>query len=368
MFKYRLYKVRRSPFWRVGIGRKVRESTKTTDKEAAHLYAQALAERLWRIEQLGDRSALPFGATAEKWLTDSASDKTTDRVLVDWLRAVPKIGDESLSAVAHPAVWDQLRECGKAAGWSLGSIDRMMTTVSAVLNFAAARGDLPNKVTLPKYNPKLKEPPFLTASQFARLYAELPAHAKPWARFAVLTLLRMRAMFGLTWARVDLARRVAWIPGDEQKNGKPFTFALAPAAVDLLKEVRAAQAAEYAAHVERCRRRYNRPPQGPPEHVFTYRLKPVDDANGAAFQAACVRAGVPWCTWHTLRHTGASWATQNGVSLDQRMRLGGWTDARMALRYSHLEDSHVAAAAGVVAQQLHTALIVKSPRRAKKRA
>lgn len=378
MFKYRLYKVRRSPYWRVGIGRKVRESTKTTDKEAAHVYAQALAERLWRIEQLGDRSALPFGGTAEKWLNDTASEKSTDRVLVDWLLAVPAIGPEALSAVAHPAVWDKLREHGKAAGWGLSSIDRMMTTVSAVLNFAQRRGDLTHKSTLPKYNPKLKEPRFLTEAQFARLLPELPAHTQLWAQFAVLTLLRMRAMLGLTWARVDFRRRVAWIPGGMQKNGDPFTFPLSGAALAVLKEVRAAQAAEYAAYVHRFNTRYRHSPSHPhhgkpllppPEYVFTYKLKRVDDANTAAFQAACVRAGVPWCTWHIMgRHTGASWGAQNGVTLEQRMKQGGWEDMRMALRYSHLEDSHIAAAAEVVAQRLHTSVIVKSRSRAKKRA
>lgn len=376
MFKYRLYKVPRSPIWRVGIGRKVRESTKTEDKAAAEVYAQALAERLWRIQQLGDRSAIPFRQTAEKWLNDTASDKTTDRVIIAWL--LPKIGDESLSAVADSVVWDQLREDGKEAGWELSSIDRMMTTVSAVLNFAQRRGDLTHKSTLPKYNPKLKEPRFLTEAQFARLLPELPAHTQLWAQFAVLTLLRMRAMLGLTWARVDFRRRVAWIPGDEQKNGDPFTFPLSGAAVQLLRHVKALQDAEYAAYVDRLQARYQRSPSHPhhgkplpppPEHVFTYKLKPVDDANTRFFKAACRRAGVPWCTWHILgRHTGASWGAQNGVMLEQRMKQGGWEDMRMALRYSHLEDSHIAAAAEVVAQRLHTSVIVKPARGAKKRA
>jgi integrase len=382
MYKFRLYQVSNSPIWRVGIGRKVRESTHTCDKDQAREYAKALAERLWQIEKLGNRAAVPFGETAERWLIDTASPKTADRERLDWLlgRAdcnqvddsgakVPNLTHESLSAVADPRVWDQLRAHGRAMGWTLSTIDRTLTTVSSVLNFAHRRGDLAHKVSLPKYNPKLKEPPFLTEDQFRRLYAELPDHTQLWARFAVATLLRMRAMLGLTWARVDLKRRVAWIPADEEKNEETFKFPLSVAAVAVLREVRAAQAAEYAAYVERCRTRYHRVPNPPPEHVFTYRLKPVDDANGAAFKAACRRAGVPWCTWHILgRHTGASWGAQNGVTLEERMKVGGWKDMRMALRYSHLEDSQAHAAAAVVAQKLHTALIVKSPRREKKRA
>lgn len=393
MYAFRLYKKRRSsPIWWVGIGRKVRESTRTGDKAEARAYGEALAARLWQIEQLGNRAAVSFGETAERWLNDSASEKATDRVTLDWLlgRAqcnqvdaksgarVPNLTDEPLSAVADPAVWDTLRAHGRALGWTLSSIDRALTTVSAVLNFAHRRGALPHKVSVPKYNPKLKEPPYLTEDQFRRLYAELPEHTQRWARFAVATLLRMRAMLGLTWARVDLKRRVAWIPADEQKSEETFTFPLSSAAIDVLTEIRTAQAAEYAAYVERFHGRYRRavshPHHGralrpPPEHVFTYRLKPVDDANGAAFKAACDRAGVPWCTWHILgRHTGASWGAQNGVTLEERMKVGGWADMRMAMRYSHLEDSHAHGAARVVAQRLHQALIVKSRRREKKRA
>lgn len=381
MFKYRLYKVSGSPNWRVGIGRKVRESTKTADREAAKLFAETLAERLWREHKLGDRSAISFSVTAEAWLNDDAAEKTKDRELIEWLcgrahsnrtddagNKVPNLTDESISSVASPLVWDQLRAHGRAMGWALSSIDRMMTTVSAVLNFAHKRGDLTEKVSLPKYNEPLAEPEFLTEPQFARLQLELPAHLQRWSKFAVLSLLRMRAMLGMTWARVDLKRGVAWVPLDEQKNGKTFKFPLSRGAVEVLKEIRAAQAAEYAEYVERCERRYRRAPAPPPEYVFTYRLKPVDDANGAAFKQACVRAGVPWCNWHTFRHTGASWGAQNGVSLEQRMVVGGWTDLRMAMRYTHLEDSHAHAAADVVSQRLHSALIVKTKTGSKKRA
>jgi integrase len=391
MYKYRLYQRPPSALWWVGIGRKIRKPTQTTDKAAAVLYAQALAEQLYQVEKLGQRDSLPFGDTAEKWLIDSARQKTADRHIVDWLlgRAksnlldedgdpVPNLTTEPLSAVATTQVWDALRAHGKALGWTLASIDRMMTTVSAVLNFARKRGDMGKdapRITLPKYRPKLREPRFLTPAQFARLCEELPPHAVPWAQFAVLTLLRMRAMLGLTWDRVDLGRRVAWIPMDEQKGGQTFQFPLSTAAVALLEAVRAAQAAEYAAYRARHAARYARAPSHPshaggvlpyPAHVFTYQLKPVGDANGAAFKAAARRAEVPWCTWHMLRHTGASWGAQGGVTLDQRMRQGDWKDPRMALRYSHLEASHVAAAAEVVAQMWHSPVIVKSPSTPKK--
>lgn len=94
---------------------------------------------------------------------------------------------------------------------------------------------------------------------------------------------------------------------------KTFTFPLSSASIEVLNEIRAAQEQEYASYVEGCRRK-GKPARAYPEHVCTYRLKPIDDLNGKAFADACARAGVPWCTWHILtRHTGASWGAQNGA-------------------------------------------------------
>jgi integrase len=57
-------------------------------------------------------------------------------------------------------------------------------------------------------------------------------------------------------------------------------------------------------------------------HVFQYtppgkeEAQPIDDFNTAAFQKACVRAELDERTnWHSLRHTWATWAVQEGVTL-----------------------------------------------------
>jgi integrase len=361
MFKYRLYQREQGGTWHVAIGRKTRKSTETTDKEQARVFAETLAERLWKQHKLGDRSAVSFAATAESWLNADAKEKRTDRIFLEWL--LPKIGNESLSDVAHPDALEELRRDGKAEGWCNNTIDRMMTTVGSVLNFPASRqkgrdphAPPPARVSVPKYNEKLDEPQALTPEQYGRLMEEVPAHTNRFARLGTTTLLRMRSMLKLKWARVDFERRVAWIPGKEMKQEKTFTFPLSDAAIDVLKEIRTAQEQEYASYVEGCARK-RKTPRPYPEHVCTYRLQPIDDLNGAAFKAACARAGVPWCTWHILtRHTGASWGAQNGVTLEERMKLGGWRDQRSAQRYSHLEDSQVHRAADRVAQMLHKAL------------
>lgn len=303
-----------------------------------------------------------------RWLRANAKEKETDRQFLKWL--LPKIGHESLSSVAHEDALDQLRMDAEAEGkWGHSAIDRMMTTVSSVLNFPHKRkglreGEDTGKVTVlprisvPKYGEKLREPRYLSEAQYARLWAELPAHQQLYQRLGTATLLRMRSMTKLEWSRIDLKRRTAWIPGEQMKQEKTFNFELSDEACAILREIRAYQKDEYEAHVRSCERK-EKPVTlvYPPQYVCTYRGRRIDDLTTEAFKAAARRAGVPWATTHIMsRHTGASWGAQDGVSLEERMLLGGWKDERSARRYSHLERSQVRRAAGVVGRRLHTAV------------
>jgi integrase len=65
------------------------------------------------------------------------------------------------------------------------------------------------------------------------------------------------------------------------------------------------------------------------------------------------RAGLSGVRWHDLRHTGASWAVQSGVTLPELMVLGDWKSYRMVLRYAFLAPSNAVEAAKKVAQMAH---------------
>jgi integrase len=98
------------------------------------------------------------------------------------------------------------------------------------------------------------------------------------------------------------------------------------------------------------------------------RLIPADRVFGQenfyteAFKKAARRAGPEGLRWHDLRHTGASWAVQRGVTLPELMVLGGWKSYRKVLRYAHLSPSNAAAAAQTVGTQVAQSL--KAKRRA----
>lgn len=328
-----LYRRAGSPHWWVRIGRKTRRSTGTADRADAEEFERVLSERLWRREKLGDRSAISWNEAADRWIKDSAKPRKRDRELLAWL--APRIGEYPLSDVADPDTLEELRQDGLAEGWKHSTVDRLMGTVSAVLNACKGWRYLENVPPIPMYRPAGKEPRWLTQAEFAALLPELPLHLRLAARFAVVSLLRMRAMLKLTWDRIDLENHRAWIPSAHQKAARTFGLPLSSESVKILKELRKLN------------------PEG--AHVFQWNERPIDDCNTKAFQEALERAGIEGANWHTLRHTGASWAVQNGVTLPELMALGDWKDYRSVLRYAHLAPSHAASAAEKVAQWAHTA-------------
>lgn len=324
-----LYKRPDSPHWWVRIGRETRESTGTEDRAEAGEYEEVLRERLWRQRKLGDRGAVPWAEASERWLKDSAKKKKRDREFLEWLE--PLIGPDSVSAVAEPDSLEEIRKDGIAEGWSHSTVDRMMGTVSAVLNACVGWNYLTHAPVIPMYRPGLDEPRWLTPAEMESLCGKLPMHLILAARFAVATLLRMRAMLQLTWDRVSLEDGRAWIPRAHQKANRTFGVALSSEAIRVLRAIR-----------------WLSPPSSP--YIFTWRGERIDDCNTAAFQKALELAGIEGANWHTLRHTGASWAVQSGVSLAEVMMLGDWKDYRSVLRYAHLAPSQATNAAEKLAE------------------
>lgn len=322
-----LYRPKDSRNWWVRIsiaGRKTRRSTRTGDREQAEEFEQRERERLWRQHQLKDRSAVLFREATKRWLEETTKrSRSMDEMIIEWFDA--QIGDEPLSAIDIDAI-EELRKLLADEGQSRGTVDRYMALLRAVLKKSVdVWRYLEHAPKVPMYNVPAPAPRWLTQEQFAKLAKELPPHLAVCAKFAVHTGLRMRSQLALTWDRVDLRRRRLWIPGEQMKAGRAHGLPLSKFAVKILREAKTLS------------------PNG--ERVFQYDGRPIADCNTAAFKKAVVRAKVGPLRWHDLRHTFASWAVQNGVTLQELMQLGGWSSYSMVLRYSHLAPDHLAEAA-----------------------
>lgn len=320
-----LYRHPESRKWWVRIsvaGVKTRRSTGTEDRREAEEFEQRERARLWRLHKLGDRAALRWKEAAARYLTESARGRRRDREIVAALAS--DLDDEPVSAIDTDAI-EELRKDLLEEGLARSTVDRFMRTVRAVLRSCVRWRVLEVAPVVPMFNVKAPAPRWLTRAEFTRLRKQLPPHLAIAAEFAVHTGLRMRSQSRLTWDRVDLRARRAWVPGGQMKAGKAHGFPLSRVAVKALHQARALN------------------PHG--ERVFQFEGRPIDNFNTQAFKKAAARAELGALRWHDLRHTFAAWALQGGVTLQELMQLGGWASYASVLVYAHLAPDHLAAAA-----------------------
>lgn len=319
-----LYKRDDSPYWWVKIpvsGRKpIQRSAKTVDKKQAKQYEQKLRADLWQQAQLGIKPRHSWKEAVVKYLEEAThkSAQDTDKFHLTWLR--PHLDRVMLDEI-NRAMLNTIQCCRKNDGVSNATVNRCMQVVARILN--KARDEWEWIASAPKLK-NLTEPKervrFLTVADAGRLLKELPEHIQAMAAFTLYTGLRMSNVTGLVWARVDLDRRMVWIPATQAKAGKGIYVPLNEEATAVIRN-------QMGKHET---------------HVFAFKGKPVKRPNGRAFRHAVERAGIEDFHWHDLRHTWASWHVQNGTPLAFLQRLGGWGSLDMVLRYAHLTDEHLA--------------------------
>ena len=107
---------------------------------------------------------------------------------------------------------------------------------------------------------------------------------------------------------------MAWIYADHAKGGRDIHVSLNARAIEVLTK-------QIGKHQVR---------------VFSFRGRPINQVNTKAWKQALKRAAIAEFRWHDLRHTWASWLTQNGVPLNVIQEMGAWQSADMVRRYAHL--------------------------------
>jgi integrase len=321
-----LYRRTNSPYWWIRFqldGREVRASTGTEDRGQAEELERHARDSVWRQVKLGEKPPYLWAEARKRWLDETRKrTRAKDEEILSWFDKHLK--RQTVQDITRPVV-EHLRAL-KAEESSESTADRYMALLRAVLRKCV--NDWQVLASAPKismYRPRSPEARWLTQPEFEKLCESLPDHLALAARFAVTTGLRMRSMTALTWDRVDMQNRRAWIPGAQMKAGIPHGILLSRKAIRLLRKLKKLN------------------PAG--DRVFQWNGKPIDDCNTRAFQDAVKAADLQPLRWHDLRHTFASWAVQNGVQLPDLMQLGGWKSYSMVQKYAHLAPEHLAAAA-----------------------
>jgi integrase len=314
---------RRGSTWWVDFtspgGKRTRVSAGTENKQEAQEFHDKLKAEAWRVGRLGERPIYTWDQAAWQWLTETAHKRTheEDKVKLRWLQQY--LGGTPLDAISRDLVMQIGNQKAKDA--SPATANRYLALIRAILRKASREWewvDRVPKITL--FKEAKRRIRWLTPGQVRRLLDRLQPHTRELVLFSLATGLRQANVLKLEWSQVDLTRRVVWFHGDQMKNQVSHHVSLNDTAYDVL-------ARQKGKH---------------PERVFTFRGKPVVNANTRAWRNALKDAGIDDFRWHDLRHCWASWLVQNGTPLYAVQELGGWQSVQMVQRYAHLSPANLA--------------------------
>lgn len=317
-----LFKRKDSPYWWIKLnhnGRRIQESTGTSDRAKAQEYHDKLKASLWDQARLGIKPRYSWNEAVVRYLAETShkASQVSDKIHFRWL-------DKFLNGVMldeiNRAMLDRIKAARMAEGVKNSSVNRVMEVVRAVLRRAANEWEwidrVPNVRMLPEPNRRVR---WITQEQAERLIAVLPPHLAAMTRFSLETGLRRANVTGLLWSQVDLVRRTAWIHPDQAKARKAIAVPLSAAAVIVIRE----QLGKHATH------------------VFSFQGSPIYQTSTKAWYTGLAKAGIDNFRWHDLRHTWASWHVQAGTPLHVLQELGGWECVEMVRKYAHLSSEHL---------------------------
>ena len=320
-------------------GERIRCTANTEEKSQAQEFHDKLKSDAWRVNKLGEKPKRTWDEAALKWLTETQhkatheGDKSQLRWLQQYLRGrlLENIDRELIATIGE----------AKAQQSSPATANRHLALIRAVLRKAVHEWEWIDKTPRVKlYREAKRRIRWITPEVAKQLLAELPEHQRNVVLFALATGLRQANVMKLEWSQVDAERGTAWIHADQAKGRRDIHVSLNSVALGVLQ----AQAGKH------------------PSRVFTFRGRPINQANTKAWKGALKRAGIEDFRWHDLRHTWASWLVQNGTPLNVVQEMGAWESEGMVRRYAHLAPAQLAQHAEIVSNLLDGTIAAQSPK------
>lgn len=204
-----------------------------------------------------------------------------------------------------------------------------VTTLSAMLNWAKVRELTPENpaIGVEKAQPAKRER-FLSTAEARNLLAVLddlagerviPASHASILRLLIFTGARKSEILGLRWNEVDLERRQIRLPRLRSKTGERAIALNAPAVAELVRT--------------------------PQATAFVFPSLKGGDGHTVGlhktWRSVRTRAGLQEVRIHDLRHSFASFAADDGESLQVIGKALGHRQAQTTERYAHLTDNPV---------------------------
>jgi len=221
-------------------------------------------------------------------------------------------------------------------------VNKHIITFRSILNYAHSKEHV-NRVPKLSVYPEAKSKLFLKPEQVLSLINTLDDLRADMVMFAVSTGLRSSNVRLLKWDQIEPDFSALNVSGEDAKMGEDILIPLNRDAQKVLERRKALNDALIKKHMYL---------NNGIDHVFVQQVgggskvgKVLSEINNKTYKKACREAGLPaGVTFHTMRHTFASWHIENGTSEMVLMELGGWKDRVSLQRYAHLNQAQRQAA------------------------
>jgi integrase len=332
-----------SSWWIAGsvAGRRIRESTRTSNKAFAEEYRAQREAQIFREQIYGTRAVATWSTAVISYAQVVHPSPGTARLL---LRLTNHFGCVKLNRIDQLAMDLTVRALCQSDAAPATVLRNVIAPALAVLNHAHRRGwcDAP-AFEKPRGASGVKRTRWLSPTEYDALCAAMPLHLRPLVVFLTCTGARLGEAISLDWRDVNLDAGTALLR--KTKNGQDRLVHLLPAAIAALSEIT-----------------YIRRPATAP-NLLQYKQPHVDyfhEEDGAVFRtnhgvayadkggqggghvkkgwsSGRRRAGLGLdVTPHTLRHTWASWSYALNPDPFRLQENGGWASPVMVRRYTKL--------------------------------
>jgi len=343
-------------------GKRIRQSTGTKNRAKAQQLHDKLKNDSWDESNLGIQTKRTWKEAA-MWYLKARTHLKAYKSLVRNLRNLdPILSNKYLHEIDEDLIENfkdyrlnsTYKRCEDGESYSIckNTVNKDLQALRAVLNMAKKKKwvkIIPDIEMFELSDDEKERNVFLTHEEAYRLLNELQGqeqkHVLALVEFTLSTGLRESNVTRLTWDRVNLKRKFATVDASHSKNKKPIRVPLNDDAMKVLLKQKSKH----------------------PRYVFTYKNKPIKNANATAWRKALDRAGITSyyppkssCKgekkmyptkekheylfedfrWHDLRHTWATWHAEAGTQPEVIQKLGAWRTASMVQRYTHLCDDY----------------------------
>jgi integrase len=313
--------------------RRVRRLVGTKQEAEAVLASLLMEHRTSRYPILATPPPdITFAALADRFLLDHPGSRRSNHYPKTLARLLPHLGSLPLRSITRSDI-DRLRirllsEPVAKTGRPLtpSTVLKTLRALHRMLKMAVRWGLLHRSPAAEMEMPSVPRhrTRFLSPAEFAALEMAAPGWLRPTLRLAVATGLRLKEIVLLRPENLDAAAGLLHVPEDT-KTG----YRVVPLNASAAAALRGVLAGDLA-----------------PTNATRRRIS-------EATRRATRRAGIDGASFHTLRHTAASWAVQQGASLLEVQRVLGHSSPTITSQiYAHLRPDDLRRATDAIDRSL----------------